>query len=429
MEDNGTLQHHHKQISCADDVHLLFVTHISRRLTWQGLEFRNPSVWKLTLKNRIVIWLVLVFLIADLAHPGMAQSEKLGLLRIKAEYPVQVPRSYTFQVNLTVEYALRDYYEIHAAVYEGTIGMLDHPLWESGTERLIDVGEKTYSLELKSPAQEGQWLLTGYAFFQNASGPAYFTDQERGPGFVEVSIKVADDAKLTLRTPHCNMSVSVDGTAFATDQNGILIRELRVLTEHSIAAPGNVSMAEGWRAIFRSWNGTDYENSKTLLIKTDLSLTVDYEDEFRLDVVSGITQGTGTGWYPAGAVANFSVPMLVPQQGLAGIVGMRWRFTRWTGDINSTTTSDSVVMDHPHRVIANWAVDYGQLYYLAIGLAVSVAGAVAAFAGRRIRKKPSDEKVASVAPLARTYCMFCGAGIDPDARFCSKCGRSQISSG
>jgi hypothetical protein len=429
MEDDGTFQHHRKQISCGDDVCPLFVTHISRRLTWQGLEFRNPSVWKLTLKNRIVIWLVLVFLIADFAHPGMAQSEKLGFLRIKAEYPVQVPRSYTFQVNLTVEYAFRDYYEIHAAVYEGTMGMLSHPLWESGTERLIDVGEKAYSLQLKSPAQEGQWLLTGYAFFQNASGPAYFTDQERGPGFVEVSIKVADNAKLTLRTPHGNMPVSVDGTAFATDQNGILVRELRVLTEHSVTAPGNVSMAEGWRAIFRSWNGTDNENPKTLVIKTDLSLTVDYQDEFRLDVMSNVTQGTGAGWYPAGAVANYSVPMLVPQRGLAGTVGIKWRFTGWSGDINSTNTSNSVVMDHPHRVTANWVVDYGQLYYLAIGLAVLVAGAVAAFVGLRVRKKPAGEEVEPVAPSARIYCMFCGAGIDPDARFCSKCGRSQVSSG
>jgi hypothetical protein len=386
-------------------------------------------VWRLTLKNRIVIWLVLLFLIADFAHPAMAQSEKLGYLRIEAEYPVQVPRSYTFQVNLTVEYAFRDYYEIHAAVYEGTVGMLDHPLWESGTERLIDVGEKTYSLQLKSPAQEGQWLLTGYAFFQNASGPAYFTDQERGPGFVQVSIKVADNAKLTLRTPHGNMPVSVDGTAFATDQNGTLIRELRVLTEHSVAAPGNVSMAEGWRAVFQSWNGTDHDNPKTLVIKTDLLLTVDYRDEFRLDVVSGVTQAAGADWYPAGAVANFSVPMLVPQQGLAGMVGIRWRFTGWSGDINSTTASNSVVMDRPHSVIANWVVDYGQLYYLAIGVAVLVAAAVAAFVGQRIRKKPTDEKAASIAPWARTYCMFCGGSIDPDARFCSKCGKSQISSG
>jgi len=383
-------------------------------------------VRKLLTKNVAVICLLLVSMTAGSAHPAMAQIEKLGLLRIKAEYPIQVPRSYIFQVNLTVEYAFRDYYEISAAVYEGSRGTLSHQLWESKHERLADVGERTYSVQLKSPAQEGQWLLTSYAFFYDASSPGYFTDQERGPGFSEMRIKVADNAKLTLRTPHGNMVVSVDGTDFTTDQTGILVRELKVLTRHSIEAPRNVSITEGWRAAFRSWNGTDHDNPKTLLIGTDLLLTVDYQDEFRLDVVSDVTQVSGAGWYRAGAVANFSAPLLVPQQGPGGLVGIRWRFTGWSGDIKSNANSESVVMDHPYRVVANWTVDYEQLYYLAIGAAVLVAGAVAAFVGRRITKKPSEEKAE---PLVRTYCKFCGANIDPDARFCSKCGKSQVSSG
>jgi hypothetical protein len=382
-------------------------------------------VRKLLTKKVAVICLLLVFITIGFAHPAMAQIDKLGLLRIKAEYPIQVPRSYIFQVNLTVEYAFRDYFEISAAVYEGARGVLSHQLWESKPERLADVGERTYSVQLKSPDQEGQWLLTSYAFFYNASSPGYFTDQERGPGFIEMRIRVADHAKLTLRTPHGNMAVSVDGTDFTTDQTGILIRELKVLTRHSIEAPRNVSIAEGWRAVFRSWNRTDHDNPKTLLIGTDLLLTAEYQDEFRLDVVSDVTQVSGAGWYRAGAVANFSAPLFVPQ-GPGGLVGIRWRFTGWSGDIESTANSESVVMDHPYRIVANWVIDYEQLYYLAIGTAVLVAGAVAAFVARRITKKPSGEKAP---PLVRTYCKFCGAGIDPDARFCSKCGKGQVSSG
>jgi len=383
-------------------------------------------VWKLLTKNAVVICLLLVSMTAGFVHPAMAQIDKLGLLRIKAEYPIQVPRSYLFQVNLTVEYAFRDYFEISAAVYEGASSILNHQLWESKPERLADVGERTYSVQLMSPAQEGQWLLTSYAFFYNASTPGYFADQERGPGFIEMRIKVADNAKLTLRTPHGNMAVSVDGIDFTTDQSGILIREFKVLTRHSIEAPRNVSITEGWRAVFRSWNGTDHENPKTLLIGTDLLLTVDCQDEFRLDAVSDVTQVSGAGWYQAGEVANFSVPLLVPQQGLGGMIGIRWRFRGWSGDIESTANSESVVMDHPYRIVANWVIDYEQLYYLAIGAAVLVAGAVAAFVGRRVTMKPSEEKAA---PLMRTYCKFCGAGIDPDARFCSKCGKGQVNSG
>jgi hypothetical protein len=241
-----------------------------------------------------------------------------------------------------------------------------------------------------------------------------------------MSIKVADNAKLTLRTPHGNMPVSVDGTELSTDQNGIIIREVKVLTRHSIEAPGNVSMTEGWRAVFRSWNGTSHENPTTLLVNTDTLLTVDYQDEFRLDAASGAGQVSGAGWYLSGAVANFSVPMFVPMEGVGGLVGIGSRFTGWSGDINSTANRESVVMDRPHRAVANWIVDYEQLYYLIIAAAGLILGGLAAFVGQRIRKKRPEQEAA---PAVRIHCMFCGAEIDPDAKFCSKCGKSQVSSG
>jgi hypothetical protein len=396
------------------------------------------SVPKLQTKNVVVICFLFVLMAAGFVQPSMAQIEKLGYLRVMAQYPVQVPRSYTFQVNVTVEYAFRDYYEISAAIYQGARGTFGSALWEGQVERLIDVGEKTYNVQLKSPAEEGQWLLTGYAFFHNASTPVYFTDQERGPGFVEMNIKVADNAKLTLHAPHGNMAVSVDGTSFTTDQNGILVSELKILTPHSIEAPENVSMTEGWRALFLSWNGTDHENPKTILVRNDLSLTVDYQDEFRLDAVSQVAQVSGTGWYDAGTVANFSAPLLVPQQGIGGLIGIQWKFTSWSGDIASTDHNESVVMNRPYRVVANWETDYQQLYYFIIGAAVLIVAAIAAFLVLRITRKPSEqppekpseepsEKPAEemAAPTVRRFCLFCGANIDPGAKFCSKCGKSQ----
>lgn len=393
---------------------------------------------KLQAKNVVVICFLLVLIAAGFVQPSMAQIEKLGFLRVTAQYPAQVPRSYTFQVNVTVEYAFRDYFEISAAIYHGARGIFGSALWEGQVERLIDVGEKTYNVRLTSPAEEGQWLLTGYAFFHNASSTSYFTDLERGPGFVEMSIKVADNAKLTLRTSHGNMVVSVDSARLTTDENGVLVRELKVLAIHSIEAPGNVSMTEGWRALFLGWNGTDHGNPKTILVRNDLSLTVDYKDEFRLDVVSEVAQVSGTGWYDAGAVANFSAPLLVPQEGIGGLVGIRWKFTRWSGDITSTDHSESVVMNRPYRVVANWVTDYQQLYYFIIGAAVLIVAAVAAFFALRISRKPSEQPSEepskepaeeTAAPTARTFCVFCGANIEPDAKFCSKCGKGQVSSG
>ncbi len=341
-----------------------------------------------------------------------------------------------FQINVTVEYAFHDYFQIRAAIYEGATGILANPLWEGQAELIGGVGEQTYGVQLKSPANEEQWILTGYAFFQNDSAWKYFTDQERGPGLVEMSIKVADNAKLTLQTPHANMSVTVDGADFSTDQDGILVREVKVLTSHSVAVPSNASLGEGWRAFFLSWNGTDHENPKTLLVATDVLLTIQYQDQFRFDVLSSAGQAQGGGWYRAGEVANFSVPMLMPQEGVAGLVGVRWQFTGWSGDLKSSSNSESIVMDRPHTVIANWTVDYQQLYYVIIGIIVLVAAALAAFAARRvISKKPPTEETAEemteeteAPPPVRAYCIHCGAEIEPDAKFCLKCGKSQVSS-
>lgn len=366
----------------------------------------------------------MVFIVAVSVHPAAAQSDKLGLLRIKAEYPVQVPLSYSFSIRLTVEYAFRDYFEIHAAVYEGARGAFNHPLWQGAAENLADVGVKTYDIQLESPSSEGQWTLTGYVFYRDASGLSYFTDQERGPGFVEMRIKVSDNARLTLQAPYRSVPVLVDGAPYSTDQSGVLTRELKVLTEHSIMAPANFTVANGWRAIFQSWNGTDAKNPKHLMIQADVLLTVNFRDEFYLDLVSNVADVRGAGWYPLGVIANFSAPPLVPK-GWESVFGVQWRFVSWSGDVESVAPNESIVMDRPHRVVAHWTVDYERGFYPMMIAAAAIAAGLAVLIRRRLTVSPPEE---TPVPAVRTFCMFCGSSIDPDARFCSKCGRNQVSS-
>lgn len=379
-------------------------------------------------KSQIIAALLLLVVVGGLVPAAVGQGEKLGLLRIaRADYPVQVPLSYAFSVKLKIEYAFREYFEIHAAVYEGPRGTFDNPLWMGEPERLIEVGERTYDVKLRSPSHEGLWVLTGYVFFRNDSGAFYFTDQERGPGFIEMSMKISDNAKLTIRTPYANIPVQVDGSSYSTDATGVLFREVRVLDEHTIVAPENVSIAQGWRVLFHSWNGTDLANSKTILFTTDLVLVIEFRDEFYLDVVSAVDDVRGAGWYPSGVVANVSAPSLVQSQDWAGVFGAQWRFAGWSGDVDSRAPNESIVMDRPHRVIANWTADYERVSYLILAGAAAVVVIALMVLLRRRRPKRSTEE--TVAGAVRTFCIFCGAQIDPDARFCSKCGKSQVSSG
>jgi len=374
-----------------------------------------------------VIFVVLFVLIAAVGclPSALAQGEKLGLLRInRVDYPVQVPRSYSFAIRINVEYAFRDYFEIQAAIYEGPRGVLSHPLWTGEVERLFEVGERIYDVRLESPSTERQWTLTCYVFYRDASGLSYFTDNERGPGFSEVSIRVADNARLTLQTPHGSMPVYLDGSAYSTDKDGLFVRELKVLTEHTIAVPANVSMSQGWRAFFHSWNRTDDTNPKTLLITHDLTLTADFLDEFYLNVVSDHVDVKGAGWYPSGAIANFSAPSFAPSKSWDGFLGVRWRFVGWSGDVESFSPNESIVMDRPHRVAANWISDYEQIFYLIFAVAIAVCVASIFLVRRRVPRTGPAEPAGSP---ARTFCMFCGSDIDPNARFCSKCGKAQVS--
>jgi len=253
---------------------------------------------------------------------------------------------------------------------------------------------------------------------------SYFTDNERGPGFSEVSIRVADNARLTLQTPYGRMPVYLDGSAHSTDQNGLFVRELKVLTEHTIAVPANVSMSQGWRAFFHSWNRTDDTNPKTLLITHDLTLTADFLDEFYLNVVSDHVDVKGAGWYPSGAIANFSAPSLAPSKSWDGFLGVRWRFVGWSGDVESASPNESIVMDRPHHVAANWISDYEQIFYLIFAVAIAVCVASILLVRRKVTRTGPAEPAGSP---ARSFCMFCGSDIDPAARFCSKCGKAQVS--
>jgi hypothetical protein len=158
---------------------------------------------------------------------------------------------------------------------------------------------------------------------------------------------------------------------------------------------------------------------------TDLLIDVEFRDEFYLNVTSDIAGVRGTGWYSSGSIASFSASTLAPSQGWESAFGIQRKFAGWTGDVNSSSPTESIVMDRPHKVAANWTTDYGGSYVILAALAAAAAVVMAVYLfRRRSRKIPAE----TTATPARNFCMFCGSEIDADAKFCSKCGKSQVSS-
>jgi hypothetical protein len=186
-----------------------------------------------------------------------------------------------------------------------------------------------------------------------------------------------------------------------------------------------VSIGEGRRAIFQAWDAADHSNPKTIFISGDLTLTMDFREEFYLDLVSNVDGVQGEGWYRSGIVANFSASPVARSSGWEGYLGVQWRFASWSGDVESTALKESIVMDQPHQVIATWNIDYEMSMIILIVVATIVTAGLAIVIVRRFGKAqaPAEEPAT---PEARSYCMFCGSEIDADAKFCLKCGRSQV---
>jgi len=79
----------------------------------------------------------------------------------------------------------------------------------------------------------------------------------------------------------------------------------------------------------------------------------EYSTEHYLEVTSVYGETKGSGWYPKGSSASFSVEAIVPTG-----PGTRYVFTRWTDDYKGNSPRGTIVMDGPKNVTAVHRVQY-----------------------------------------------------------------------
>ena len=92
-----------------------------------------------------------------------------------------------------------------------------------------------------------------------------------------------------------------------------------------------------------------------LLVFVDqpVNVTANWKSQYYLDVQTTQGKVKGAGWYDIGRMVPISVEDRTAPAGL-------WSahtFDRWTGDIESTSANDRVLMNGPKNVIAEWKVD------------------------------------------------------------------------
>jgi hypothetical protein len=176
---------------------------------------------------------------------------------------------------------------------------------------------------------------------------------------------------LTIETPYPNISISVGGSAIATNANGTA-KLLLPWGDYPISVPETIPMSNGTRAGFVDWS--DQSNSSTRLVSVgnNLTLKANYQLQHELEVYSPFGTASGGGWYFENADATISVtPTSVPLDGFMGWFGGRHVFDHWSGACNATTAQCDILIDSPKSAIAVWRVDWTLTVILAIILAVS----------------------------------------------------------
>ena len=114
--------------------------------------------------------------------------------------------------------------------------------------------------------------------------------------------------------------------------------------------------------------------------------------QYKLAIVSSYGSASGAGWYEANTTALLSVsPTSVPVSGILGILGAKYVFDRWSGDIATISPNATIVMNEPKTTIVLWHSDYTQPYAI-VGIVSILILFAAAFHVRTRRSHRTDRE-------------------------------------
>jgi len=177
-------------------------------------------------------------------------------------------------------------------------------------------------------------------------------------GTFPCSLTVSSDVK--------NVTVKINGFPFKTNELGRI--EIRVpMGDIAVEAQSEVTTGRGSRKIFSEWKWFTKSNPTFVRIAQNTDLYLTYKTQFYLSLKSPYGPPIGEGWYDAGTLARFSVEPLIDLSN-----GTRLMFCGWTGDQESKSFQETVTIDKPKTLHANWKRQY-ELLITTKGLPSGVA--------------------------------------------------------
>jgi hypothetical protein len=330
----------------------------------------------------------------------------------------------SFQANLVVRYGVHgepNNATIRAAVYLGEVNF-SNPLWQSESRSVSNGGDVVWNVTLLSPAAEGEYKLTAWAFYLE-KGSWQFLNDSSIQSHVQVTFRVGKSANLDVDLGKPNVAVAFDNVTVKTSPNGDAELQMVIGNKHVISVPPVVELQNSTRLVFSGWSDGINQTQRTVTLHGDMRLNGSYRTQYLLTVNSIVPEYSKSDWYDAGANVSLRVDGSIPMGGVLGSMGARYVFRGWSGDLTSNSASVSVVMDKPKTLNADFAADYTSLVIPAIA-AVGLIGGVVLVALKRKPSTPAPEEEAASTIEEQKVCDSCGEPVENEWAHCIHCGKA-----
>jgi hypothetical protein len=164
-----------------------------------------------------------------------------------------------------------------------------------------------------------------------------------------MSIEVEHNPLLIIMTEIQGLDIKIDETTFQTNETGIIQVYLES-GNHSIDVPEIVLISNGERLNLISIDNEINNNSKKIYFEKDREMTVRYQTQYQLSLISEYGVISGGGWYDENSTAKIvlDVNLGEPVHGGLGIL----TFDGWSDNLESKNLNHEVYMNEPKLIEA-----------------------------------------------------------------------------
>jgi hypothetical protein len=146
------------------------------------------------------------------------------------------------------------------------------------------------------------------------------------------------------------VTIKVDGTSYTTDSSG-KVQATVSYGSHTVEVVSPYSPSSGTRYVFTQWSGGSTSNPRTVSVTAATTLTAYMKLQYQLTVAVNPSGGGSVSANPSSSDGYYDSGTSVT---LTATASSGYAFDAWTGAVTGTSSSDTVTMDGPKSVTANF---------------------------------------------------------------------------